>query len=628
MSGIKKGTARKAPTKPAAAGGKPQPKAAAGGGKKGGAGGAGKAQACFAECGFKGTLEKLQQHYEQVFSSNDAPHHDALVMKLDPHFSDATHCQICGFEAAHSSLLLQHIFAVATKKATGAQAKHSAEMHGTLFSSFVQELCMMPQVGKEDSVEYLLSLTVPDFDADGDDEDDEDDEENDLYEDDDDEDDGEVDEDELSAFEAFLSAQGLNLDDLEDGDEGGPGGSAKAKMQFLKKMMRQMQGMGDEDEDEDEEDEEEEERPRGKRADKKKQQAGAGGKASAGVPPGTNQPGDLKCGSCEQMRHKELYSSAQLKKHGKRRCKLCVELEANGGVPSAAAAKPASASAAAGSSASAAAQPASSGAPLHTLHRHHAGLRHHLASGEEIHSEPEEFDGDGLPRGGAGEDQDDDEEDDEDEDDDEDDDEDSFDPLAAFFGGRRRRPGQTKQQKNKRPRMGVHVVQERPGQELTRDRRLRLKPSVAHPVRCWQPRAGEAPCSECEWRTASRLVQGWRLVCMRCALSNDWMDDEDAPQSDDDEDEENGGAAGARDARRTDAKRVAHHASTFPSYRAGMAVCPRPVCHSSKLLLVYDEKGDEFVLCVACGEAKQKLRYFDRIEHRLIDALQEPTMHA
>jgi hypothetical protein len=348
----------------------------------------------------------------------------------------------------------------------------------------------------------------------------------------------------------------------------------------------------------------------------------------------------MKCGSCDQMRNKDLYSSAQLKKHGKRRCKLCVEAEASG-APPAGKAKAAAASAAASSSAGAAARPAAASSsngtaassqraaqPSHTLHRHHAGLRHHMANGDEIHSEPEELDGDGVPHNEhiqqMGKKDSDDEDDD--------DDEDGMDPFAALFGGgrsRARRGGKKAAGKGKRPSMGMQEVLERPGQQLTRDRRLRLKPSKAHPVRCWQPRAGEAVCSECEWRTASRLVQGWRLVCMRCALENDgWMDDDEALRSEDEhEDEDGGGAHAAREARRTDPRRVTYHASTFPSYRAGMACCPRDDCKSARLLLVYDEAGDEFVVCAACQFSKQKLRYFDASQLKLIDSLQEPTTH-
>jgi hypothetical protein len=122
-------------------------------------------------------------------------------------------------------------------------------------------------------------------------------------------------------------------------------------------------------------------------------------------------------------------------------------------------------------------------------------------------------------------------------------------------------------------------------------------------------------------------VQGWKLACINCALDNEWMEDDERVHSADEDEEDEEAAQRAVERRLTDAAHVAHHASTFPTYRAGITHCLRPACGSHKLLLVYDEAGNEFVICVACQGTRQKLRYFDAVERKLVDSLQEPTTH-
>ncbi len=142
-------------------------------------------------------------------------------------------------------------------------------------------------------------------------------------------------EEELAAFEAFLEAQGIDLSSM-----GGPGGSAKQRMQFMQQMMAMQMGM------EDELEHEEEMKPRGKKAGKAADGAGAqkgkgaaagaaagAGAGKPGVPKGTNKPGDLKCSSCEQLRNKDLYSSAQQKKKGHRRCNQSTDADAGASTP-------------------------------------------------------------------------------------------------------------------------------------------------------------------------------------------------------------------------------------------------------------------------------------------------------
>lgn len=264
-------------------------------------------------------------------------------------------------------------------------------------------------------------------------------------------------------------------------------------------------------------------------------------------------------------------------------------------------------------------------------------MRHVDASGAEILSESEE-EGDGLRVPGQGGDEDDeDDEEDEDEEDEEseeesDDEDEDLDPFAAIFGGgrrRHRRPTARGGASRSAMRQSMFLVHERPGQLLRRDKRLRLKPSTTYPVRCWRPRAddADAACMLCGWRVASRLGQGWTLACLACAQKRKWARGamERGPRAAEHDDDE---SASARRARLSSASHAAYVASTFPNYRAGLACCSIASCASHKLLLVYDEHDDEYVVCAACKSSKQKLRYYDQSQHRLIDAVQEPlTQH-
>lgn len=550
----------------------------------------------------------------------------SLSLQLDPHFSSETSCQICGESFAHSGLLLQHIFAAATsttgpKGAKAGVVKEMREMHAALFQSFVQELITMPTVGAEETIEYILSLLVPDFDPDEDDEDeeddlseDDDDEENDLYEDD--EDDGDDPSlSEMEELDEFLSMHGLNL------NEASGGGDWREKKAFMKAFMAQMNGM-DMDDDEDE--------------DYMPSRGKAKGKSKGGAKPSSSaaaagQPGDLECESCSEMRSKSMYSAAQLKKKGKRRCKVCIDGAGAAAAASTNMAQSASVAPASLSTFAAAAtpaQPAAQPSATNSLHRYHA-TKHTDASGQEIIEEPEDFEGheDDEVIELANTDEDEEDEEDEDEDDDDDDD----DPFSAIFGGGRcggsrgrRGAGRSRPASKAAPHLGamrMDLVVERPGQQLTRDRRLRIRSSDLFPHRSWVPRSGEAVCHACSSGMPSRLVHGWNLACLRCAIRKRWVRNDATPDSDDDDPEE---AARAHRAKVVSAPYVSLHASRFPNYRGGLATCARPQCASTKLLVVYDEHDDEWIICAACRACKQKLRRHDKDGMKLVDDMQEP----
>lgn len=499
----------------------------------------------------------------------------------------------------------------------------------------------MPTVEREEAIEYLVSLVIPGDDEDEDDEEEEDEYENGEFEfdeDDDDGDDGMPSMSEMAEFEDFLSMHGLDMDSM-----GGPG-SAKEKAAFMKHFMAQMAGEFEEDEDM-------QERPKkgkkGAKAAPAKGAAGKNAKKAASTPAEAGKPGELQCGSCNEFRPKSMYSAAQLKKKSQRRCKQCVDGPAasSAGAPkSAAAATPAAHSSATAAAASTTAAPAhkpsdaTNHARQHT--HHHQQRRHHHhqpprnPDGTEIQEEPEET-GDGEHEFATESDEEEDvgaDEEEEEVDSDEelyedDDDDDGDDPFSAFFGGgrggSRRKKATAESSRDARASMKMHVLIERPGQVLSLDRRLRLKASPSFPIRCYQPNDADVTCVECRRSIPSRIVQAWKLVCFECGVRRRWIRDEDRFHRDDDED---GAGRAAHEQRIRSAEHIALQASRFPNYRAGVSQCVRQECASDRMLLVYDEAGDEWIICVACGGSKQKLRYFDANHKKLIDGVQEPLL--
>jgi len=688
---------------------------------------------CFA-CGQSFTsTDELIAHYEDVFSRNEeVVHSKALVREFGPEFDAPTSCQLCGqpFSAGPGSLLA-HVFSIATASPptrrggmSGAEARHNQEMHASLFQSFVQELIDLGtgEATKEEAVEYIRSLLLPDYESDDDDSeesDNDDDELNDLYEDEDDldSDNEEIDPDEFAEFAAFLAAQGLDSDDIDGLGLGGHSarsrkgkkkksepefGGPRQKMEFMKQFMKMSMGIdGFDESDEDDDDDEDEESffPKSRRGARTKRTkstrssaaassstaststaaaaASAASSAPPAVPLGTNLPGDLKCSCCSQLRSKESYSATQLKSKGKRKCRYCVDAaatsNATGGgsrrgsnasahdaptvtstpnLPPAAASttSPSSSTSTSSPSSSTSAAVAPASSPTSTNRTEEA---------VNVVSEPEDWDGNSEDEGGGGggSDEDDETNEHEDEEDSEEDEEDGEeydsdedeDPLAALFGAARRRAHRKFNHRSHRGRgrstraratptarsMHMRILPETPGQALTRDRRLRLRPSESAPIRCWVPRhsQGHVPiCTHCSTRISSRLHMGWQLSCMKCALQHGWVSREERLNRSDDDDEEDDDGEGVGWSSRTarmrrrqcDSKFVAHFSSRFPVFRAGVPCCPREVCGSDAMMVVYDEHADEWIVCATCRASKQKLRYYDSMSHRLVESLQEP----